>query len=64
MKTLFIGEGSFYTGEALSITRSVCDVCKPIMDEWVQQGYSPREIAYTMTLAITDLSLDVLLGLK
>ncbi len=63
MKHLFIKDDR-YSEAATNIDMMSCMALKPIFDFWVKEGYSPREIAYTMCQAVNDISLDILLGFK
>ena len=62
MESLF-DENFRYTTPANYISARTSVVCQRIMDEWVGYGYSPREIAYIMRWAISDLELDKLIDI-
>lgn len=63
MKSLF-NENFRYTDEANAVAVSASIACRHIMDEWAGYGYSPREIAYIMKWAISDLELEKLIEMR
>lgn len=50
-----------YTPDATSIDILTHQALKDIFTEFVEKGYSPREIAHIMQLSITDLELQKVL---
>ena len=62
MESLF-DENFRYTTQAQSIIANTSTACQRIMDEWAGYGHSPREIAYIMRWAISDLELDKLIDI-
>lgn len=61
MKRLFV-EGDRYSNEAHDLDRAVANALKPILDLWVAEGYSIRDIGVITEGAVRDYILMELLG--
>ena len=51
-----------YGPEASELDQSVYKVLKPIFTEWVNKGYSPRQLSHVMQGTITELELFHMIG--
>lgn len=51
-----------YTKDGDSLDRVTNNVLAPIFREWVEQGYSPREISHLMQQIVTDIECETILS--
>ncbi len=48
MKSLY-DENAKYTPDALALDRAAARLMKPLMEDYVARGYSPREVAHLIS---------------
>lgn len=53
-----------YTEKALEISHKTEQALKELFKKYVQEEYSPREIAHVMQMCVTDFELDAVLSKK
>jgi hypothetical protein len=53
MKSLLNKTDFTYEREAVSLNREVSEVISPIIEKWVEKGYSPREIQIIILDAVS-----------
>jgi hypothetical protein len=53
MKSLLNKTDFTYEREAVSLNREVNEVISPIIEKWVEKGYSPREIQIIILDAVS-----------
>ena len=60
MKSLY-DENSRYTQNATELETETYNTFRPIFLKYLNEGFSPREISYTIQNAIRDIELETLL---
>jgi hypothetical protein len=50
-----------YTDEAISLSNRASILLRPLIEEFIEKGYSPREIAHVIEGAVVELELDAVL---
>ena len=63
MKSLFRNDYR-YTDDAIMLDVELNDVIKPIMEEYINNGFSPREVEYVAQSTVTLIALMFILEYK
>lgn len=62
MQSLYRETDHRYTPEADELDRRAATVIRPLFNEFVQKGFSPREIAHILQGCVTEWELEHVIG--